>query len=246
MLVFKITIQNITWLNGFSALMLVIVAFIYAIYYVNYYRRSNNKFYISGAVLGFAVALGWSGITLSFLSVVIYGYNLPGLKLYVNILSYSTIPIGSIAVLSIAWDLLLPPKHKNKVLILVGILSIFYYIILFATFDKAVISPDVHKGEIYDDWLSSQELPYYLVWGLVLGNTVIFAWGIIRFLKATTGDLRKRAIWIIIATPIFGLCITLDTVVFTDVSYVDFLFIPRLLMIPALILVYLGFKPSKE
>ena len=242
----KITISTISWLNGFSALALVCSAFIFTGYYVHNYRKTKNSFYLSGAILGFAVAFGWMGITLSFLSVLQYGYNVAGIKQIVPYFSYSTIPIGSIAVISIAWEMLMPPEHKKKVLIAVGIFAIFYYVILFMTFNTAVECPPVEEGEIYDDWLSDEGIPYYLVYAIVLGNTIIFAIGIIRFFKAVTGDLRKRAIFIIIATPIFGMCITLDTVIITAGMFQDLLFIVRFSMILALILIYKGFKPSEE
>ena len=236
----------ISWLNGISALALVCSSFIYAINWMNDYRKTKNKTIISFFIFSFACAFGWMGITLSFLSVEIYGYNLPGLKLYVNILSYSTIPIGSITVLNIAWEFLLPPKHKKKVLIAVGIFGIFYYIVLFMTFNRAVICPDVPRGEIYDDWLSSDELPYYLVYGLAFTSTIIFVFGVLRFLKTVTGVYRERAIWIMIATPIIGSCILLDTVIITGAMFQNLLFIVRFLMIVALYLIYKGFKPPEE
>ncbi|TFF99996.1 MAG: hypothetical protein EU540_05875 [Promethearchaeota archaeon] len=242
----KISISTISWLNGFSALALVCAALIYAFFYVHNYRKTKNTLYVNGAVLGFAIAFGWMGITLSFLSVLQYGYNVPGIKNIVPYFSYSTIPIGSIAVLSIAWTMLLPPEHKKKVLIAVGIFCVFYYVVLYMTFSSAVVCPKVDPGEIYDDWLSSEELPYYLVYALVLGNSAIFAIGIIRFFKAVTGELRQRAIWIMISTPIMGTVILLDTVVITADMFQEFLFIIRFLMILALVCTYIGFKPAEE
>ena len=243
---FKISISTTSWLNGFSALALVCAAFIYAFYYVHYYRKTKNTLYVNGAILGFACAFGWMGITLSYLSVMQYGYNVPGIKQIVPYFSYSTIPIGSMAVLSIAWTMLMPPEHKKKVLIAVGIFCVFYYIVLYMTFSSAVVCPSVPEGEIYDDWLSSEALPYYLVYALVLGITIIFAIGIIRFFKAVTGELRQRAIWIMLSTPIMGSCILLDTVVITGAMFQDLLFIVRFLMIPAFFFTYLGFKPAEE
>jgi hypothetical protein len=235
--------SSISWLNGISALAATCFCFIYAIYFVHLYRKTKNKLYLNGTILGLAIAFGNMGIALSFLSVLIYGYNVSGIKLGVNILSFITIPIGAMAVLSIAWEMLMPPKYKKHMLIAVGIFSIFFYIVFFMTFNRAVICPDVPNGEIYDNWLSSEELPYYLIYIFVLGNTIIFAIGILRFFKAVTGELRKRAIWILIATPIIGTCIALETVVFTSIIYVNLLYIPRFLLIPGLSLTIKGFKP---
>lgn len=242
----EITISTISWLNGFSALALVCAAFIFAFDSAHLYRKTKKKVFISGSILGFAVAFGWMGITLSFLSVLQYGYNVSGIKQIIPYFSYSTIPVGSIATLSIAWDLLMPPEHKKKVLIAVGIFCVFYYIVLYMTFSSAVVCPNVEPGEIYDDWLAAGSLPYYLVYALVLGNTVIFAIGIMRFFKAVTGELRQRAMWIIIATPIIGTAILLDTVVITADIFQEFLFIIRFLMIPTFYFLYKGFKPPEE
>ncbi len=238
--------STISWINGFSALALVCSAFIYGLYFLYNYKKTKNSLYLNGAVLGFACALGWMGITISFLSVLFSGDNAEGLNRVIPLFSYSTIPIGSMAVLSIAWTMLMPPKYKKHVLIAVGIFSIFYYIILYATFTTAVVCPPVPKGEVLDDWLSSKGVPYYLVYALVLGITIIFAIGILRFFKAVTGELRKRAIWIILSTPIIGSVILLDTVIITGAMYQDLLFIVRFLMIPAFLFTYLGFKPAEE
>ncbi|MFX1393188.1 MAG: hypothetical protein ACFFAH_06380 [Promethearchaeota archaeon] len=85
----------ITWLNGVSALSIVIDSWISAIWCVFQYRKTKSSIFLNGLLLALAVAIGWTGITLSFLSVVIYGSNLPRLKPIVNAFSYSTIPFGS-------------------------------------------------------------------------------------------------------------------------------------------------------
>jgi len=235
----------ITWLNGVSALSIVIVSWIFAIWCVYQYRKTKNNIFLNGLLLSLAVAFGWTGITLSFLSVVIYGSNLPGLKPIVNAFSYSTIPFGSLAIIYVSWDVAASPRSKKIMLFGFIVFSILYYIVLFMTFDEAIACPDVPDGEIYDDWIVPGSFFYYLVWaGVGVVSTISFI-GFIKLLKASEGDIKKRALYIVLAAPIFGTCILLDTVIFME-PHVNFLFIPRFLMNLGGFLIYLGFRPPKS
>ena len=89
----------ITWLNGISALAIVIVYWIFAIWCIYQYRKTKSSVFLNVILLTIAVALGWTGITVSFLSVMIYGYNLPWIKNVINYLTYSTIPFGALAII---------------------------------------------------------------------------------------------------------------------------------------------------
>ena len=102
-----------TLLNGGSAFVAVVFAFISIIIALRWYIRTKNKTFISGILLALAVGFGWMGITLSFLSVMIFRENIPNLHMYVRLFSYSTAPIGTIAVLNVGWDLFLSSKYKK-------------------------------------------------------------------------------------------------------------------------------------
>ena len=79
------TIQILTWLNGVSALLLICSVWIMAIITLKFYFEQKNKRHINVFIFLAAVALGWTGITITFLSVAIYGYNLAFVR---GIISY--------------------------------------------------------------------------------------------------------------------------------------------------------------
>lgn len=236
--------ELITFLNGFSALALVCISIFLFILYIVRSIKAKTNIQLAGIFLFVAIALGWMGISITYLTVVIYGYNLPWVKDIISYFSYSTIPIGALAVVHVSWDVAGAPKNKRKVELIFLIYSIVYYIVLYATFSQAIISPDVPVGEIYDDWVSPTSILYYLLWGEVGLASIIAAIGWQKFESDAAGDLRKRGFFLLMTSGIIGISILLDTVIFMDWA-VNFLWIPRAAMIIGVIFVYLGFKPSK-
>jgi hypothetical protein len=233
----------ITLLNGFSAFAVVCAAWTIGIVYIYICRKKNTRVLASGVIIAAAIALGLTGITISFLSVAIFGYNLPWVKGVISYFSYSTLPIGAIAMMYTSWDVTGSPKNKKYMLIGFLIYNIVYYIILFTPSTQTIMCPEVPRGEIYDDWVSSNSPLYYLIYGEVLIVAIISAIGFNKFRKTTPGDLKKRSNYILLALPIIGICILLDTVILTD-AYVNYLFIARFLLIFGHFLLLLGFRPS--
>jgi hypothetical protein len=232
----------IAFLNGFSALALVCFSVIFASISFYFNRTKGSKVHLNMALLGIAVALGWTGILTTYLSVTIYGYNLPGIENFISYFSYCTIPLGILAVMYVVWDVFGSPTNKKSVLIIFACSCAFYYIILFATFEQAVETSEI--GVIWDDWISPLSLFYYVLWAQVLIVSVITFVGFNKFRKATAGDLSKRSMLLLFACIIVAGSILLDTVIMMEAA-VNFLFIPRFGMIFGLFLIYWSFRPSK-
>ncbi|MFX1394590.1 MAG: hypothetical protein ACFFAH_13575 [Promethearchaeota archaeon] len=235
----------ITWLNGFSAFAIVCSAWIFVLISLYYYRKYKGKIFLNGILLGLAIAFGWTGITLSFLSVVFYSKNVPGLRSIISYFSYSTIPFGMLAIIIVSWDVAGAPYLKKIVLIGFIAFSIAYYIILIITFPEAIVCPEVPDGEIYDDWINPQAIFYYFVWIGIITTAIITGIGFNKFRKLTAGNVKKKSLFLIIATPVIGISILLDTVIFME-PHVNFLFIPRFLIILGVYLIHLGFRPDKN
>ncbi|MFX0186268.1 MAG: hypothetical protein ACFE8A_00880 [Candidatus Hodarchaeota archaeon] len=239
------TNQILTWLNGLSAFLLICSAWIMALLSLKFYFKTRHKRHINLFTFLAAIALGWTGITITFLSVAIYGRNLPWVKGVISYFSYSTIPFGAISIILFTWDVFGSPKSKKIIISGFLVLSIVYYIFLYTTFQQVVVCPDVPKGEIYDDWINQKTIFYYLLWVEVSFVAVITAIGFNRFRKMTAGDLKKRAGFIILAAFIVGPCILLDTVILGSVirPHEHFLFIVRFLMIVGAFLAYWSMRP---
>jgi hypothetical protein len=233
-----------TLLNGGSALAAVVFAFICLIITIVWYIKTKNKTFISGILLTLAVGFGWMGITLSFLSVVLFNENIPYLYMYVRLFSYSTAPVGTIATLNVGWDLFLSSKYKKLVLIAMIIISVFYYIILYMNIDTVTEIPAVAIGEIYDDWLVPLTMPYFMFLGMTGFVSTVLAISFFKFFKKTSGDIRKRAILIVLAAIFLGSAVLMDTVIFIGEIWKDLLFIPRIQVVLGLLFMLLGFKPA--
>ena len=184
----------INWLNGFSAFAIVCCAWIFVFLCIYYYRKHKLKIYFNGILLGLAIAFGWTGITLSFLSVVIYGENLPGLSSIISYFSYSTIPFGALAIILVAWDVAGAPYLKKIVIIGFVAFAITYYVILYSTFEYAiVVSTDIPDDQVLDDWIDPTSIFYYFVWLGVIPTAIITAIGFNKFRKLTAGEVKKRS-----------------------------------------------------
>jgi hypothetical protein len=68
--------------------------------------------------------------------------------------------------------------------------------------------------------------------------------GFMKFLKVTTGALRKKAMYLLIATFFVGIGILEDLVDFTE-FHLFYLWIARFLVVPGMWLIFFGFKPIK-
>ncbi|TFG23357.1 MAG: hypothetical protein EU529_07745 [Promethearchaeota archaeon] len=238
------TNQFITVLNGLSALVLVCIALLVAIVFLRFYFQNKNWYLLFITLLMIALAIGYFGITLSFLSVVIYGDNLLGLKELVPFFTYSTLPIGCFAIIFMVWDLAGEHEYKRNAIIGQILYSIVYYIVLFITFKEAIICPNVPTGEIYDDWIIPNSIFYYIFLAGILYTTIFTIIGFNKIRKATSGELLKRFMWLFFAPPFMALGILLETLVFMELHR-NFLYISRILVILSIILIYIGTRPPK-
>ena len=240
-------IQTLSWLNGFSAFLLVCSAWIMALIILKWYLKDKRKQYIIFFIFSAAIALGWTGITITFFSVAIYGYNLPWVKPVISYFSYSTVPLGATSIIFFTWDVFGAPKFKKPLLVVYFSLMALYYIFLYTTFQEAVVCPDVPKGVIYDDWLSPTSFVYYLLLIMVSITALMTLIGFYQFSKMTAGDLKKRAAFIILASIIIGSCVLLDTVVLGSIitPHEDLLFIVRFANIFGAFCAFWGIRPSE-
>jgi len=235
----------LNFLNGVSALILICVAWMFVCISLYYYFKKDSKMHLFVFLFGIAVAFGWTGITITFLSVAFYGENLPGLESFISYFSYSSIPLGAISVVYMNWDVFGSPKNKKPVMIILFGTTVIYYLALFLTFNQAIIVSVPVPEVILDDWVNPMSIFYYILWGQVGFGALVTGVGFNKFRKATAGDLTSRSKYIMTASILGGGGILLDTVILMGTSVQIILWIPRIMMIATVILIHLGYKPSK-
>jgi hypothetical protein len=233
----------LNWLNGLSAFMVVVAAWLYAIVNMRRYNQGKLKSSLYMAIIFLSVAFGWTGITLSFFSVLFFGSTLPEVAGIISYFSYFTMPIGSCAVVLLSWDQLFTPKYKKMGFGIFGILYAIYWIFLFMTWSQSVENSYIPgSGQIFDDWLSSTSVPFWMIWLIVGSAAVLWTIGLNLFRNKSTGEIRKRANYLSLSSLFIGVAILLDMVILTG-TFGEFAWIARLMMIPAIYTGYLGLKP---
>lgn len=231
------------WLNGISALIVVVGALLYAILNLRRYAKGKVKSTLYMAILFIAIAFGWTGITLSFFSILIFGSTPPEVASIISYFSYSTYPIGSCAVFLISWDLLFTPKYQKGALAILGTLYAIYWIFLFMTWSSTVeISYISGSSQIFDDWLSSNSVSYWMIWVTIGAVAVLWTIGTNLYRVKSAGEIRKRANLLSLSSFFVAGAILIDMVILTGASG-EFAWIARLMMIPAIIVGYYGLKP---
>ncbi|HMF34413.1 MAG TPA: hypothetical protein VKK79_23525 [Candidatus Lokiarchaeia archaeon] len=240
--------QLITWLNGISAFTLYVLVWTFFILSIIYYRKTKAHTFVTCMLLGFAVGVGWTGIFLSFMSNILFGDNLPWIIYEIHYVTCTAIPLGSLAIIYTAWDVAGSPNNKKQILIGFGAFSVVYYIVYFATiftsWNAIVVSPGLAPDTLYDDWLDPAFAFYYFMWLEVGFAAAVTGIGFARFMKSTPGALRKKSLYIVIATLFVGGGILFDLVDFTT-FHLYYLWIFRFLVGPGLLLIFYGFKPLK-
>ncbi len=235
-------ISDISLLNGICALAVICTAVIMGFVGLRLYKRTGTKNFLNQVTLSIAIFIGWGGITISFFSVLITGSNSPEIYWIVNITAFLPEPLGAFAVINSNWAVFGSPKRKNVVLAIYALFSLIYYIVLFTTFNQAIVCPVMPPGEILNNWILLGSPLYFIFWSIIIIAVFITAGGFIKFGRESAGEIKKRAYYIIIASLCVGLGILLDTVILMN-GMANFDFISRILMVPGLLFIYMGFRP---
>ncbi len=224
----KIKVKNITslfsWLNGISVLVLVVGAWIFAIYFTVQYIKNKVKMYPYVAGIGYCEAIGFSGILLSFI-VVLMGEDANKFAHIVSIISYSTVGIGFWLTMYIAWDTFFKPKYKKRALIILAINSIGFYIIVYGFMDIMVYTPKVASGEILDDSLTYFSLAWFAIAIIGIIIFALLAMSFLRIRKKTTGIVKKKATYLFFGYTIMSLGVMLDTMIIFDYIFIVRIFL---------------------
>ena len=221
-------------LNGTSVTILVISSFIFAIFYTIQALKTNVKTYPFMAGIGYCVAIGFSGIMVSFFWMLL-GNDANDVTHITNFLSYSTIGIGFWLAMYITWDVFFDPKYKKPALIILGIGAIIYYIIVYAFMDIMVTTQKAEPGEILDDTLTYFSLAWWLGATLMVIIFVLLAGSVYRIRTKTSGVVRRKATYLF-----FGFTLTVFGIMFDIMWIFPFIFIMRLWIAFAWILWHKG------
>ena len=219
-----------SWLNGISVTILVVSAWIFAIYYSIQALRTKVRTFPFMAGIGYCIAIGFSGIMLSFIWMLL-GNDANEVTHITNILSYSTIGIGFWLAMYITWDVFFDPKYKKPALIILGIGAVIYYIIVYTFMSIMVTTQKAEPGEILDDTLTYFSLAWWLGATLFIIIFILFCGSVYRIRTKTSGVVRKKATYLFL-----GFTLTITGIMFDIMWIFPFIFIMRFWMALAFVL----------
>ena len=223
-----------SWLNGISVTILVVSSCIFAIYYTIQSLRTKVKTYPFMAAIGYCLAIGFSGIMVSFIWMLL-GNDANEVTQITNFLSYSTIGIGFWCAMYIAWDVFFDPKYKKRALIILGINAVIFYIIVYAFMDIMVTTQKAEPGEILDDTLTYFSLAWWLGAALLIIIFILLCGSVYRIRTKTSGVVRKKATYLFL-----GFSLTVFGVMFDIMWIFPLIFIIRFWMVIGLVLWHEG------
>ena len=255
----------LSWINGASAFALWISVWVFTIASAAYYRKVRTHPFLTCTLLGLAVALGWTGVFLSFVTNLAGNPNPDWIYNFPRFLTFGVIPIGSMAIIDTTWSIAGNPMHRKQILIGFLVYSLFYYALYYGyvvwTFNPnpalwtsnfpqniVIVQNASATDTLFDDWVMPTNIFYYALWGQILFATVVSAVGFMKFLKVASGALKKKAIQLLIASLFVGIGILEDLIDFNffgslGVVHYDYLWLARLVVIPGVWLFFFGFKP---
>jgi len=223
-----------SWLNGISVTILVFCSCIFAIYYTIQSFKAKVKTYPLMAVIAYCMAVGFSGIMISFFWMLM-GNDANEVTHITSTLSYSTIGIGFWCAMYITWDVFFDPKFKKPALILLAIVAVVYYIIVFTFMDTMITTQKAAPGEILDNTLTYFSLAWWLGASLFIVILVLLCGSVYRIRTKTSGVVRKKATFLFI-----GFTLTVFGIMFDIMWIFPYIFIMRFWMAIAWILWHKG------
>ncbi len=229
------------YLNGLSALGVLIIDLVIGIYIVYRAYKLNAKLLKYAGVMIIMIGLLWSGPALDFTKILFTGTNIPeDIKFIYVYASYIWVAPAIFIALNIGAELIAPNKKKYILgfILVVGI--VFEIGLLIFPYDSYIYPDPYPTGEnIIDTSLNFAFFTFYAL-AIIIFTIIIFN-GLGAFLKAreSTGIVKKKFIYLGLAFLIFPVAAIFDTLIPPGA----FLSIVRMFIIVSAVFLYLGLKP---
>lgn len=236
---FDLTLNG--WLNGVSALGVVITAVIMGLYiYFRGRKLEATLLKYSGGMLIF-VGLLWSGPALDFLTILTTTKNiLYDWRFIYAWVSYIWVAPAITSAIVIGAELIAPNKKKFIVAFIIVVSIIFEIGLLVWPYESYTYPDPYPSGEnIIDTSLNFSFFTFYAL-AIILVTVVAFN-GIGSILKArqSTGILKRKFVLLSLGFIIFPLSAVFDTLF----SAGALLFVVRMFVVVSGFLIYFGLKP---
>ena len=227
-----------TYLNGISALCVLITGFYFGIRFILHYNKLKKSLLPLIAGMGFGLGIFYLGPSTAFFYLLFTKANISGI-LYLY-LSYFTLPLTLDLAMYLGFDIF-KPSWKKGIMIFFSIFTLIWWV-SFLFFPEMVFEPSSpNTGELIDvNYVIPIGLP--MVGFALLSALILLGGGFLSIArKIEDKEKSKKSIFLGIGWGLFTIAGVLDT--FIAPNFVAF---ARLLMLIAYILIFKGFSPVSK
>ncbi|XEO75645.1 hypothetical protein WKT22_00664 [Candidatus Lokiarchaeum ossiferum] len=230
---------------GITSLIILILNYTYAVLFsIKFYKIRKNLVRIV-AIVAFCCGSFMLGPSVSFLSLIFTGENIPATIYYV--LSYATVPIVTIGIIIMTFSIV-QPKYQKYAVFIWSILGLIYWIFMFGFTASQFSVTETEPGELID---INHESVSLIITGLSLITSLIVGGGGFVYLSRKFKKLGfskkeiRKSFLIGIGWMVFVILGILEALI-PPVS-ITFVIINRMLMFIAFNFVFMGYwsKPTK-
>jgi len=232
--------------NGGTALLLIVLGYYYGIYYTLRFLKTKKKLLPLVAITAFICGSFYLGPGVSFLSLILTDVNIAG-NIYL-LLSYTGTPIGGICIISLGFNAFAPKAQKIAAIIF-GILAVVFWIFMYGFTADQYTEVLVGPTELLD---VSQAGVVRIITLLIMVSMLLFdSLGFFIFarrLKKMDGTAKevKKANMIGAGWFLFVMSGMMDAILPADIMTIAVIIIVRGIMVLAFLLIFQGYKPTKD
>ncbi|MFX1277091.1 MAG: hypothetical protein ACFFBP_14860 [Promethearchaeota archaeon] len=229
----------IGWVDGVSAAAIIISAVIFGLVCIIKGFKNNTILLTYAGLTSFCIGSFWLGPFTDFLMVLFFDNAHIYPELLYGLLSYTMVGPGVVFAAVLGGALIAPNYKKVLVAIMLitgGLFEFFLYGFPELTFQKFV-APNV--GELLDASFNQGYFSFFLIAFFLAYMLIFMATGFLIKAKQSSGELRRKFIYLAIGFYIFVITGVIDAL-FTPTVWVGFF---RIAMATFAIWLYLGLRP---
>lgn len=226
------------WIDGLSAGAIIVSAVIFGIICIVKGMKNNAKLLTYAGLTSFCIGSFWLGPFTDFLMVFLFDNSHISPDLLYGLLSYTLVGPG-VVIAAILGGALIAPNYK-KLLVIIMVISGGLFEFLLYGFTVQTFEPFATPiyGELLDASFNQQFFSFFFIAFFLVYMLIFMATGFVIKAKQSSGELRRKFIYLSIAFYIFVITGLIDAL-FVPTIWVGFF---RIAMTTFAIWLYLGLK----
>jgi hypothetical protein len=229
-------VSALGWLDGLTASGIILSSVIFGLLSLYKAKKLGAKLLAIAALTMFFVGCLWLGPFVDFIMVLVFNTNISP-TMYYSLLSYTNVVPALVFAMYLGGSLLLPKKKWIIVGIYIILGGIFEYFLWFQN-DLSFSYPAFSDGDLINAEFVRNYITFYFVVVFLVSALIFLGIGFAVKAKQSTGELRKKFLYLSLGFIIFVVCGALDSVVTLPVA----IGVVRAVMMTFALWMYLGLK----